>query len=242
MSNTQSDHATILAFGAHPDDIEYGCGAVIARETRLGRRAHLVVCSSGESSTNGTPEERRAEAAEAARHLGATLEFVDLGGDSHFECQVRHSIALASIIRRVKPEIALAPSLVENQHPDHYKLGRMVREAARLARYCGLQELRHQAPHAVRQLLYYAVTPQAEPRDLPCILMNVSSPEVIEAWTRAMQSHASQARTRNYTEMQLLRARFLGSCCGVDHAVALFPNDPMIFDSLGDLGNASRHF
>lgn len=242
MPTTQTDHATVLAFGAHPDDIEYGCGAVIARETRLGRRAHLVVCSAGESSTNGTPEERRAEAAEAARHLGATLQFVDLGGDSHFECQVRYSIALASIIRRVKPEIALAPTLVENQHPDHYKLGRMVREAARLAQYCGVPELRNQAPHAVRQLLYYAVTPQAEPRDSPCILVNVSSPEVIEAWTLSMQAHASQARTRNYTEMQLLRARFLGSCSGVGHAVALFPNDPPLIDSLGDLGNASRYF
>ena len=46
------------------------------------------------------------------------------------------------IIRRVRPGIVLAPSLVENQHPDHARLGRLVRDAARLARYGGVEELR----------------------------------------------------------------------------------------------------
>jgi LmbE family N-acetylglucosaminyl deacetylase len=56
----------------------------------------------------------------------------------------------------------LAPSVVENQHPDHARLGRMVRDAARLARYGGVKELRL-PPHAIGQLLFYAVTPEAEP-------------------------------------------------------------------------------
>ena len=50
----------LLAFGAHPDDIEFGCGGIIARETRAGRPVHFVVCSRGDAGTNGSPAERTA--------------------------------------------------------------------------------------------------------------------------------------------------------------------------------------
>ena len=55
MPNHPPERAPLLAFGAHPDDIEFGCGGVVALETRAGRPAHLVVCSRGESATHGTP-------------------------------------------------------------------------------------------------------------------------------------------------------------------------------------------
>jgi SM-20-related protein len=61
--------APLLVFGAHPDDIEFGCGAVIARETRSGRRAHFVVCSRGEAGTYGTPKQRTVESKKAAALL-----------------------------------------------------------------------------------------------------------------------------------------------------------------------------
>jgi LmbE family N-acetylglucosaminyl deacetylase len=60
-----------------------------------------------------------------------------------------HAIRLAGVIRRARPAIVLAPSVVENQHPDHARLGRLVRDAARLARYGGLKELRRLPPHAI---------------------------------------------------------------------------------------------
>src|SRR5262245_36640251 len=113
----------LLAFGAHPDDIEFGCGGVIARETRAGRAAHLVVCSHGEAGTRGTPEQRVREAKKAAALLGATIEFIELDGDAHLEVRSAHAIRLAGILRRLKPGIILAPSTVENQHPDHWRLG-----------------------------------------------------------------------------------------------------------------------
>src|SRR6185312_14429898 len=90
---------TLLAFGAHPDDIEFGCGGVIARETQSGRRAHFIICSRGESGTNGTPAERVQEAGKSASLLGATLEFIDLGGDAHLTHSLAHVLQLAAIIR-----------------------------------------------------------------------------------------------------------------------------------------------
>jgi len=81
-ARSASEPAPLLAFGAHPDDIEFGCGGVIARETQAGRRAHFVICSRGESATHGTPAQRTVEAGRAARLLGATVEFIRLDGDA----------------------------------------------------------------------------------------------------------------------------------------------------------------
>ncbi|HWD92534.1 MAG TPA: PIG-L family deacetylase [Verrucomicrobiae bacterium] len=232
----------LLAFGAHPDDIEFGCGAVIARETRAGREAHLVVCSRGEAGTHGTPRQRAAEAREAAALLGASIEFLELDGDSHLEIRAAHAIKLAGIIRRVKPGVVLAPSLVENQHPDHWRLGKLVRDAARLARFGGLRELRKTPAHTLGQLFFYAVTPEAEPTDITPVLMDVSAPETVRAWTAAMEAHASQTSARAYVELQITRARLRGLRAGVSHAMALFPNDPLVFDSLAEAGRSARKF
>jgi LmbE family N-acetylglucosaminyl deacetylase len=232
----------LLAFGAHPDDIEFGCGGVIAGETRAGRKVHFVVCSRGESGTCGTPKQRTAEAKKAAALLGATIEFAELDGDAHLEIRAAHAIELAEIIRRIRPGAVLAPSVVENQHPDHWRLGKLVRDASRLARYGGVKELRRQKPHAIGQLFFYAVTPEAEPRDLSPVLVNVSVPEIISAWTAAMNAHVSQVFARNYIEQQLTRALLLGARAGVGHAIALFPNEPLVFDSLAQAGRGARRF
>jgi LmbE family N-acetylglucosaminyl deacetylase len=232
----------LLAFGAHPDDIEFGCGGVVARETRAGRPAHLVVCSRGEAGSHGTPAVRTAEAKKAAAHLGATIEFVDLDGDAHLEIRVAHALKLAAIIRRIKPGVLLAPSLEQNQHPDHWRLGQIVREAARLARYGGVKELKKRPVHAVDQLFFYAVAPEAEPAGAQPVLFDISDPAVLAAWTRSMAAHASQLRTRNYVEFQLARAHVHGLRAGADHAQPLYSNDPLVFGSLGQLTRSARQF
>ena len=232
----------LLAFGAHPDDIEFACGGVIAGEALAGRKAHFVVCSRGETGSHGTPEIRTDEARKSAALLGATIEFLELDGDAHLEMRAAHAIRLAGFIRRIRPGVVLAPSVVENQHPDHSRLGRLVRDACRLARYGGLKELRRQTPHAIEQMFFYAVTPEAEPRDITPVLIDVSAPEIISVWTAAMKAHASQTSARNYVELQLTRARLLGARAGTGHAVALFPNEPLVFESLAQTRRAARNF
>jgi len=232
----------VLAFGAHPDDIEFGCGGVIAHETAAGRSAQFVICSQGESATNGLPAKRVEEARHAAALLGATVEFIHLGGDAHFDVNAAQVIELAGILRRVAPRVVLAPTLVENQHPDHAKLGRMVRDATRVARYGGVKELREAAPHAIDLLLFFAVTSGAEPKDGARILIDVSSPKVMATWRAAMEAHVTQRQTREYSELQLTRARLHGLNAGVPYAIPLWPNDDLVFDSLEPLRRASRRF
>ena len=74
------------------------------------------------------------------------------------------------------------------------------------------------------------------------VLVDVSAPEVVAAWTAAMEAHASQVKARAYVEMQLTRARVNGLRAGVGHAIALFPNDPLVVDSLARLGRSASRF
>ncbi len=225
----------VLAFGAHPDDLEFGCGGIIARETAAGRAVHFVVCSRGEAGTNGTPKQRTAEAKKAAATLGATIEFIELEGDAHLEVKAAHALKLAAIIRRVRPSIVLAPTVEQNQHPDHWRLGIMVRDATRLARYGGLKELKKQPAHAIGNLFFYAVSSEAEPNDLQPVLIDISDLEIMAAWVASMDAHASQMKTRNYVEFQLARAKVHGMRAGVDYAQPLYPNDAIVVNSLAEL-------
>ena len=234
--------ALLLAIGAHPDDNEFGCGGVIAQETRAGRKVHFVICSRGEAGTHGTPAQRVAEEKKSAALLGASVEFIELDGDAHLEIRAAHAIKLAGIIRRLRPGVVLAPSLVENQHPDHARLGQIVRDACRLARYGGIKELRRASSHAIEQLFYYAVTTEAEPMNITPVLVDVSAPDVLKAWTLAMEAHVSQISARNYVELQLTRARLRGLRAGGGHAIPLFPNDPLVLDSLAQVSRGARRF
>jgi hypothetical protein len=57
-----------------------------------------------------------------------------------------------------------------------------------------------------------------------------------------MEAHVSQVSNRNYVELQLTRARLLGARAGIGHAIALFPNEPLVFESLSQAGRGARQF
>ena len=114
----------ILAVGAHPDDVEFGCAPILIQEVRNGHEARILVTSKGEAASAGKPEERAQEARDAARIIGAAIQFLELGGDCHIEHNTANAMTLAREIRRVKPDVILAPHLGENQHPDHAAVGK----------------------------------------------------------------------------------------------------------------------
>ena len=125
----------IVAIGAHPDDIEFGCGAFLLDAVDKGAMVTLVVLSKGEAGTQGDGSTREVEAQYAATLLGATLHFVDAGGDTGIRANLDTTLTLAKEIRRLKPDILLAPTGHLNQHPDHREANVLVRDAHRLARY-----------------------------------------------------------------------------------------------------------
>lgn len=118
----------VLAIGAHPDDVELGCGATLALLAQNGRKVAILHLTGGESGTRGTLEERRAEAEEAARRLGAeTLEILDFG-DGGLRTGRTEEDELVAVIRRLRPELVLGPT-PEDRHPDHRRAHRLVHDA-----------------------------------------------------------------------------------------------------------------
>jgi LmbE family N-acetylglucosaminyl deacetylase len=211
-----------------PDDIEFGCGGIIARETRAGRKAHFVVCSRGESATHGTPEVRAQEARgrpppSSARPLNSsswTATPSSRSRPSPCDQAGRRHPARA-------PGVVLAPTPVENQHPDHPRLGRLVRDAARLARYGGVARLRAAPAHAIGPLLLLRGDPRGRAGRRPCpLLMDISAPEVSRRGPRPWRRTPRSCSTRNYVELQLARAREQGLRAGVEHAQPLYPQRP----------------
>jgi LmbE family N-acetylglucosaminyl deacetylase len=228
----------ILAFGPHPDDVEFGCAPVLIKEIENGNRVKIVVLSRGEAGSSGTPEEREQEARAAAKLIGAEIDFLDLGGDCHMEYRPENTIRLAGEIRKERPDVVLAPNPAENQHPDHVAVSGMVRAACRLARYGGLAELRSLAPHKIGSLLFYNITSHLG--TAPDFVIDVSG--VAEKWEAAMRCHASQVASKSYLDLQFSAARTLGLLSGVELAIGLFKNDPIRVSDLSLVARSAREF
>jgi len=227
----------ILAVGAHPDDVEFGCAPVLIQEVLKGNEVRILVTSKGEAASSGTPEERVRERHQAARIIGASIHFLELGGDCHIEHNPTNAMTLSREIRRFAPDVILTPHLSENQHPDHSAVGKLTRDAARFARYGGLEDPEDLPPHPITGLYYYSITNDAGP---PEILVDVS--QVKDQWEAAILCHRTQMKTRNYLDLVLSRARTWGAMMGVDYAAGLWTNDPMRVNSLGELPRSARYF
>jgi N-acetylglucosamine malate deacetylase 1 len=118
----------VLAIGAHPDDVELGCGGTLALLARQGRKVGILHLTRGESGTRGTPEERLAEAERAAAALGAVeLAFLDCG-DGALRRGEAEEDALIEVLRTWRPELVLGPT-PRDRHPDHARAHRLVAAA-----------------------------------------------------------------------------------------------------------------
>jgi bacillithiol biosynthesis deacetylase BshB1 len=227
----------ILAIGPHPDDIEFGCAPILLKEIKSGNQVHMLVLSRGEAGTAGTPEMREQESRKAAQLMGASVDFLDFGGDCHLQHTPQNAFRIAAEIRKFKPEIVLAPHPRENQHPDHVAAGRLVRDACRFARYGGLAELKPAKVHRVANLFFYNITQHLQKPD---IVIDIS--EVAAEWEAVMLCHETQVSSKGYIELQKTGARLLGQTIGTEHAIGLFVNDPVRLERISELQLSARNF
>jgi len=115
----------VLAVGAHPDDVELGCGGTVALLARRGLAVGILHLTRGEAGTRGTIEERRVEAEKAASILGVGLvEFLDFG-DGGLRTGTAEEDRLITVLRRLRPEMVLAPAPAD-RHPDHGRAHRLI--------------------------------------------------------------------------------------------------------------------
>ena len=122
----------ILAFGAHPDDVELGCGGTIAKELHLGKKIGIVDLTRGELGTRGSAEIRDKESAKAAEILGVTVRENLKMRDGFFKNDEEHQLKVIEMIRKYKPEIVLC-NAIDDRHIDHGKGSKLVSDACFLS-------------------------------------------------------------------------------------------------------------
>src|SRR5579862_7661790 len=118
----------LLVFGPHPDDLEIGLGGTIARHAALGARVGLCDLTAGEMGTNGTPEERLAEASAAAKVLGAAWRENLRWPDRRIGSDPAHIEQAVDLIRRHRPRTVAIPYWAD-RHPDHGAASALLTEA-----------------------------------------------------------------------------------------------------------------
>jgi bacillithiol biosynthesis deacetylase BshB1 len=238
------DAFDIAAFCAHPDDAELVMGGTIARETARGRRTAVVDLTRGESGSRGTPAAREAEAAEAARILGAAhRESLGLP-DAGLRVVPEHKDPVVEAIRRLRPRVVLLQHW-EQRHPDHAAASRIVYDACFLA---GLRSYRPGLGPAFRpSKLVYAVT-MTEANDLkPTFVMDVTA--VWDTKLRAIAAFASQFQPASgekgvlpldrFQEAVELSGRRHGQRIGVRYGEGFVTREPVAVDDLLALGGSS---
>jgi N-acetylglucosamine malate deacetylase 1 len=119
----------LLAFGPHPDDLEIGMGGTIARHTASGLRVGLCDLTAGEMGSNGTPEERLAEAEAARLVLGAVWRMNLRWPDRKIGKDSGHLDEAVSFIRRHRPKVVAIPYW-SDRHPDHVAASEVLTEAS----------------------------------------------------------------------------------------------------------------
>lgn len=232
---TEPSPVDILAFGAHPDDVEIGAGGILAKHARAGRRTVICDLTEAELSSNGTVESRREEARRASEILGLTyrinLKFPDRGlGDRN------QIIQMARVIRRFRPRVVLAPYL-KDRHPDHVAAGRMVKEAVFDAGIRKLDVGGDLPAHRVERLYYYFIN------DIDKAHLVVDISEVYEQKEAAILAYRSQFLRKEgavdtplnqpqYLAMIRGRAQLWGQQIGADYGEGLVSEGPLSVDWL----------
>ncbi|MCM3341293.1 bacillithiol biosynthesis deacetylase BshB1 [Paenibacillus sp. MER TA 81-3] len=173
----------ILAFGAHPDDVEIGMAGTIAKHTAQGFKVGICDLTEAEMSSNGTVDLRREEAKQASVALRLSVRENLRLPDRGLQVCSEHIDAVVEVIRRHRPRIVFMPYW-EDRHPDHIQCSRIVQEAvfnAKLRRY--LPEL---DAHLVEQVYFYFINDVASAQ----LLVDVTA--VYDMKRAALHAYASQ--------------------------------------------------
>jgi bacillithiol biosynthesis deacetylase BshB1 len=122
----------ILAFGAHPDDVEISAGATLLKYAREGKKIGIIDLTEGELGTRGSVEKRYEEAAKASKFIGLQMRENLNMGDGFIQDSNENKIKIIECIRKYQPEMVLANS-IHDRHPDHAKGANLVSEAVFLS-------------------------------------------------------------------------------------------------------------
>jgi len=233
----------ILAFGAHPDDIELGCGGTIAKEIANGKKVGLVDLTRGELGTRGTAQTRDQEAGDAALFLGVTVR-ENLGfADGFFVNDKEHQLKIIEMVRKYQPDIVLC-NAIDDRHIDHGKGSKLVSDACFLSGLIKIEtklDGKLQDKWRPKQVYHYIQWKNIEPDFAVDIsgYIDIKMEAVAAYKTQFYDPNNTEPETpitsKNFTDSIKYRANDLGRLIGADYAEGFTVERYVAVDSLFDL-------
>jgi bacillithiol biosynthesis deacetylase BshB1 len=233
----------ILAFGAHPDDVELGCAGTILKEIALGKTVGIVDLTRGELGTRGSADLRDQEAAAAAQILGVSVRENLRFRDGFFVNDEAHQLEVIKMIRKHQPEIVLC-NAIEDRHIDHAKGSQLVSDACFLSGLMKIEtKLDGQSQQAWRpKLVYHYIQWKDIKPDFVVDITGFTDKKVDSILAYRSQFYdpnsnepESPITSKNFLESLNYRSRDLGRLVGVDHAEGFTVERYLAVNSLGDL-------
>ena len=233
----------ILAFGAHPDDVELGCGGTLAKEIRAGKAVGIVDLTRGELGTRGSAEIRDRESERAAKILGVSVR-ENLGmRDGFFKNDEQHQLKIIQMVRKYRPEIVIC-NAIEDRHIDHGKGSRLVSDACFLS---GLRRIETRFNESDQQawrpsVVYHYIQWK---NIVPDIVVDITG--FIDAKIDAIMAYDSQfykpgsnepetpIATKNFLESIRYRAQDLGRIIGTEFGEGFTAERHLAVNRLTDL-------
>lgn len=186
----------ILAFGAHPDDVELGCGGTLLSAVAQGKKVGIIDLTKGELGTRGTTSQRLKEAQLASQIIGAAVR-ENLGmADGFFENNKENQFAIIEIIRCYQPTIILC-NAIDDRHPDHGRAAQLVETASFLAGLVKIQSTHNgqvQMPWRPNQVFHYIQSKSLAPN----FVVDISA--FMDKKMEAILAHGSQFYNPNSNE------------------------------------------
>lgn len=233
----------ILAFGAHPDDVELGCGGTLAKEISLGKKVGVIDLTRGELGTRGSAEIRDREASDAAKILGLSARENLNMRDGFFKNDEEHQLSIIQMIRKYKPEIVLC-NAIDDRHIDHGKGSKLVSDACFLSGLIKIEtELDGQQQQAWRpKLVYHYIQWKNIEPDFVVDITGFTDKKVESIMAYGSQFYNPDTKepvtpiaTKNFLDSLHYRAQDLGRLIGTDYGEGFTVERYVAVNSLGDL-------
>ncbi|WP_281240117.1 bacillithiol biosynthesis deacetylase BshB1 [Flavobacterium praedii] len=233
----------ILAFGAHPDDVELGCAGTILKEVSLGRTVGIVDLTRGELGTRGTAEIRDQEANAAAKILGVSVRENLNMRDGFFVNDEKHQLEIIKMIRKYQPDIVLC-NAIDDRHIDHAKGSKLVSDACFLSGLLKIETVldgEMQKAWRPKVVYHYMQWKNIEP-DFVVDISGFTDKKMDSILAYRSQFYdpnsnepESPISSKNFMESLNYRSRDLGRLTGVEHAEGFTVERYLVVNSLGDL-------
>ncbi len=234
----------ILAIGAHPDDVELGCGGTVAKEVANGKKVGIIDLTKGELGTRGTEITRKEEAGNAASILGVSLRKNMGFADGFFVNDKQHQLELIKELRTYKPEIVLC-NAIDDRHIDHGKGSKLAIDACFLSGLIKIETKDEkgniQQPWRPKYVYHYIQWKHIEPDIVMDItgFVDLKMQSVLAYKTQFYSADSKEPETpissKNFTDSIIYRARDLGRLIGVEAAEGFTVERYPAVDSLFDL-------